>query len=701
MAKQYKLFGRDIVVGKRLFGIGREDEDFSIIAQQKYGSDTNQKARLDAYRSVVYACISTIAESVAGGYQPYVYRYEGDQIKIIDNHELTNLLRKPSGSGDKAEPMSFFSLFEATESFYQLQGEVYWYMGLGVNSGRPREIVILRADRVGKVIDPATGDITGYFVRHGQGQPPTPLEVDEVLPFSSFNPKTPYNGMGTVEVAEDFIATDELTNKFTRNFFNNNAGLSGIIELKGEVTKSAFKKFVRAFRAKHEGVDAAGKLAFIRDSDASFTKVGLGLDELDMSALRGMSRDDIAMMFKVPLPLLGKADQAGLGRGNVETLEYIFAKYNIEYKLKRYDAMLQFALERYYGAKDLYVGHKNIIPEDKEFILNEKDKAVDRWMTRQEVRSMQNLDPLPGDDKLYVGLTQVPIDEEPVDTSTDSSKDSSKGIVIKRRITMPVESKKKELTKSTNSNESFRLRIMRNQAAFERKFMSTMKTDLIAQERDAKRNLEAHGASLTKAQWFDDSSYDEEMLGSLLPVDIALAETQGGLALLFAGDTENEFQSTAKLQNYLRQSLTRGISGFNDETLAQLERSLAEGISLGESIGELKKRVADVYEGARGYRAERLARTETLKASNAAARDAYAQTGYVKEIEWYVNPDACNICGEFSGKVISIDDTFASQGESVHYTDDNGDPAEYLLSYESIEGPPLHPNCRCTLLPVR
>jgi HK97 family phage portal protein len=698
MAKLYRIFGRDIAVGKRLFGLGREEEDFAIIAQQKFGMNRSQYDRLDSYQSVVYACISTIAEAVAASYQPYVYRQVGDQVKTLDSHELIELLRRPSGRDLKAEPMSFFSLLEATESFYQLQGEVYWYMGLGKQTGRPREIDILRGDRVGKDIDPVTGDVTGYFVRHANGQAPTPLEIEEVLPFSSFNPKTPYNGMGTTEAAEDFIATDDLTNKFTRNFFNNNAGISGIMSVHGEVTKGAFKKFVRAFRAKHEGVDAAGKLAFIRDSEASFTKVGLGLDELDMSALRKMSLEDIAMMFRVPLPLLGKSDQSGLGRANVETMEYIFAKYNVEHKLRRYDAILEFALERYYGATDLRVGHVNIIPEDKEFMLQEKDKGVDRWLTRQEVRSELNLDALPGDDKLYVPINQIPIDESaPADTG------KSKGITIKRRITMPVDSKKKDVsTKAVNRNESFRLKLMRNQAAYERKFKTQVKNILIDQEKEALRNLEAYGASLTaKAQWFDDGAYDEEMVGKLLPIDLTLTETQGALALTFAGADDVEYANTEKLRSYLRNSLSRMSASFNDATLEALERTMAEGIAAGEPISALKKRVSSVYEGARGYRATRIARTETLKASNAAARDAYAQSGYVKQIEWYVNPDACNICEEFSGKVIEVDGTFAPQGTSVDYTDENGEDAQYLLSYEDIDEPPLHPNCRCTILPVR
>jgi hypothetical protein len=69
-----------------------------------------------------------------------------------------------------------------------------------------------------------------------------------------------------------------------------------------------------------------------------------------MGGLRKMSLEDVFMMFKVPPALLGKVTEGtGLGRGNIETLEYIFAKWNIDKKMKRFDAIIMFALQRYYG----------------------------------------------------------------------------------------------------------------------------------------------------------------------------------------------------------------------------------------------------------------------------------------------------------------------------------------------------------------
>ena len=145
----------------------------------------------------------------------------------------------------------------------------------------------------------------------------------------------------------------------------------------------------------------------IRGDEAKLTKFGLGLDELDMPVLRKMSRDDIGMMFRVPMPLLGKAEETGLGRANVETLEYIFAKYNIEPKLKKIDSVLQVALDRYYSGSGLRVEHVNIVPEDKEYNLARTDKLLDRAITRNEVRALEGLPDINGGDELFIPLSSI------------------------------------------------------------------------------------------------------------------------------------------------------------------------------------------------------------------------------------------------------------------------------------------------------
>lgn len=754
-----KLFGRDILIGKDLSQFAGRADDFYSLNLFKYGTDYKSRNRLKAYKNIVYGCVSLIGEA-CGDYEPYVERKNGDQWEKID-HELIDLLNRPGGRDLKPQAFSKFDLFEATVSYQLLQGDCFWYMALGKTTGRAREIVVLRPDRVGTDIDPKTGEVNGYFIRQSTGDP-MPLEVEEVLRFPLFNPEDPYQGKGPIESGSDYIVTDESSATYTKNFFRNNAGLSGVLNIKGEITKGAFKKFARAWREKYEGVDNAGKVAILRGSDADFTKVGLGINEIDMSSLRKMSLADVAMLLKTPLELLGRITEgAGLGRGNIETLEYIFAKYNIDKKMKRFDAVLQFALERYYGLdpRQYRVRHENIIPEDKEFELNERDKGVDRWLKRNEIRDEEGLDPIDGGDQLFVPAMSLPINEasetppatstsgirikitrtvkkkdeackccsgkgEHYDTGFECYRCDASGLESDAVGPMPCDGRAdslniiqnedgsyehapnaKHLTKAERQDvERFRSTLMRNQARYERQYRKTVKPIFREQRKEALFNLEAHASNLIKAaeqKLFDDAAYDAELVKELTPMLTDLAQTQGGLALVFAGDTENEFHMTSPILSHIQQSTQRMATNFNDETLEKLNKTLAEGIQAGEGLSELKKRVNGVYDDIDGYRSERIARTETLKASNNATAWAYRQTGYVKAKAWAVNPGACEQCNQFDGKTVPLDDPFLGLGESYSVTDEEGNEITYTNDYDTVETPPLHPNCRCTIIPVR
>ena len=110
-----------------------------------------------------------------------------------------------------------------------------------------------------------------------------------------------------------------------------------------------------------------------------------------------------------------------------------------------------------------------------------------------------------------------------------------------------------------------------------------------------------------------------------------------------------------------------------------MKRTLAEGISEGEKIPKLAARITAEYKDCKGYKAVRIARTETISASNQGALQAYDQSGVVEEKEWLAEADACDICLDIAMQgAVKLHDSFSG----------------------GFDVPPAHPNCRCTILPV-
>lgn len=107
----------------------------------------------------------------------------------------------------------------------------------------------------------------------------------------------------------------------------------------------------------------------------------------------------------------------------------------------------------------------------------------------------------------------------------------------------------------------------------------------------------------------------------------------------------------------------------------KLRAILDAGFEEGKSIPEIMKDINGLFDSWNTYRAEIISRTETSRASNQAAVEAYRQSGVVEQKQWLTAPGCCDICAEIDGDVVALEEAF--------FDDDYGDGMS----------PPKHPNC--------
>jgi len=130
---------------------------------------------------------------------------------------------------------------------------------------------------------------------------------------------------------------------------------------------------------------------------------------------------------------------------------------------------------------------------------------------------------------------------------------------------------------------------------------------------------------------------------------------------------------------WIKKHTGESIKSILDTTFDALKRTLAEGVANGESIPDLAARVTEEYNQCKGYKAIRIARTETISSTNQGALQAYKQSGVVEKKEWLISADACDICIDIAaGGAVGINELFRG----------------------GFDVPPAHPNCRCSIIPV-
>lgn len=117
---------------------------------------------------------------------------------------------------------------------------------------------------------------------------------------------------------------------------------------------------------------------------------------------------------------------------------------------------------------------------------------------------------------------------------------------------------------------------------------------------------------------------------------------------------------------------------IDDATRELIRADVSQAVDEGWSNDRLARELAGSYAFSE-ERAETIARTETAFADVAGNMSAYRASGLVSQKQWVAAADCCDECQDLDGEVVAIDDDFPGDG---------GD------------GPPLHPNCRCDVLPV-
>jgi SPP1 gp7 family putative phage head morphogenesis protein len=230
-------------------------------------------------------------------------------------------------------------------------------------------------------------------------------------------------------------------------------------------------------------------------------------------------------------------------------------------------------------------------------------------------------------------------------------------------------------------------------APYEKRMKSTLRAIWKQERRDVLANMrraplpgKSMAEAVTKAdtgivdQWlYPGNKYkalltakSAAILSKLIGVSIVRADTMYALGVNFNLVNERALE-------WLRSYTPKLAGAVEAETLATLRANLIQGIEAGENMDTIRRRIQDTFDDMERWRAEMIARSETITAQERGNRETFKDAGFTQKV-WLANPDACEICLELDGKVVGIDDPF--------FYDPKG--------YSDGQGPTRHPRCRCT-----
>ena len=227
----------------------------------------------------------------------------------------------------------------------ELLARIEWHAGLTGNAyvvRRPDRLRVLRPDWVGIIYgsesepeDPAfalDGEVVGYVYQNGgigssRNQAHT-LLPDEVAHWSPLpDSESASAGMSWVTAALADIQGDRAATAHKLQFFRNGATPNMVVKGIPAVTGDQFNELVEMMESKHAGVANAYKTLYLT-AGADATVVGADLKQLDFKATQGAGETRIAMLGRVPAPLLQISEGlagSSLNAGNFGMARRIFA----------------------------------------------------------------------------------------------------------------------------------------------------------------------------------------------------------------------------------------------------------------------------------------------------------------------------------------------------------------------------------------
>lgn len=701
---------------------------------------------LKANTEWVYRNNDVIAQEVAAiDFQLYSMDIKGGQIEFneIDDHPLLDLLDKFNTRTTKTDGIYTTQSHKKLtgDAFWYLEknGAVID----GIHILQPDNVEIIIASETDKNNDLISG--YKYVDTIDNKQVERLYDAEDVVHFKKPNPRNAFRGYGAVEALSETIDTDVLINQTQRNFFEKGAITNFVLTTEARITQDQLKRLRAEMNAAYAGASNAFK-TMIFGNGLKPSPVGFSNKDMDFLKLLEWYRDKIMIGFGNTKASIGIVDD--VNRASFDGSHSGWLRGTVKPDMDSIVNTLNEFLVPMYGENLIlgYVDPvPQDITDDITEAVQLKDHGI---MTINEAREKVGLDPVPnGDIFAPVGNVSTPGNEkQPVNpndpnAATDDKKPAEeddknkriyrkassrfknlpsglvhikiqpilrkRGIYLSRRLNQQVKEAVKPLIAKTVANKH--TPIVKKDAprltpaimeeyfgkqihlvdVFETQFhdkvlglIEMIQKDALSTFETEIRGIKSLRRFMAKKELVDTDKVKVEAQINLYPIlmqEIILAG-QEAYSLIGVEDVYVPF----KIQESVRRVIDKFAESMAETDKDLLAKIIADGVADGSSITEIRDNITSKFSDYSKMQAERITRTEVIRAANMAAEDAFIQSGVVEAKEWLTASDPDEICAPYRGKIVKLSTNFYSPDESG-FQDGN---------------PPLHINCRCIIAPI-
>lgn len=641
---------------------------------------------IDAYQihTWAYASVFAIATNFASINYEVLKQKEDGSTEANLAHPFNKLLTMPNPY------MTPLDMKEFTAISLEMTGNAYWGLERN-NKGEVVEAWILPSTYVRPVA--SSKAMVDYYIYEINGKRII-YKYEDMIHFQYSNPNDYIVGQGSIQAAKEVLTTDLFAIMWNKSFFKNSARPDSVLESENSLTEENKRRLLSSWRQLYSGAKNARKVAIL-DSGIHYKPIEHSHSDMEFAEGRKVAREEILAVFGVPPSIVGVLEFSNYA--NMKEQSKMFWMHTLIPKIRKFEATLTLRAQQIYFDPTLTImADLSVVEALRTDELQRSRVAMNYWQMGVPFNSLVDSLSLPFE-HIEGGDVPHPRTSTTFEMSDEMPEPSKVALFRKKEHTGEFRT---ELWKAFSRDISLRMNRMERSVRSFFNGQASRVLDAFKKNADAiiGNRMQKQGASAINIDLIFDSEKEFKLFAKV--ADNPIRGTFFDFAVKVSGRIKPDFDfnlQDPKALAWIEKKVTKIVkeaNGFTQESLStkivkEIERGLAEGFSRSETIREIEKRIEEIYDFAVEGRAERIARTEIISASNKGSIEGMSVTGVEKK-EWLATKDdkTRESHEEIDGQVVAIGDSFIVGNSKMDFP---GDPD--ALPEEIV-------NCRCTILPV-
>ena len=559
--------------------------------------------------------------------------------------------------------------------FMKMTGTAYVWKVMSSNKNKILWLNILLPEYVKARIDD-TGHLLwwNYYENWNKME----LNVDEVLVFAEFNPyqRRPYitRWYSPIQAIAMTVKWEREIEDWNYSVLTNDVPPWTVLTTDQWMTQEQVELVKKSREKNHTWAKNVWKLAIL-PFWIKPANIQASPKEMEFIQQQAWDRDKILAIYKVSKAILGIGEWVNVG--NVKAFDQIFARRCLSPLVKKIARVFnQFIFDWIWIFEFV-----NVLPTDEEAV---RQHYYSWGITRNEFRQELGYRPIKDWD-VFIDWTPAIVEKEkekkenPIYKAIDFQKIAEESVPRSEAWMIKRHNKK---------NERFK--------KYEKQFEVALKKIFDQERKDILKEIERqldNGKSFKEISFTMATKYYalyhlflKEPIKNLIKNEWERAIAELDVNIKFDYASEKIVKDTKKAIQKLAKS--------TDERTAEKIRKIIEKWNQWHlSPAEIKEELWKIFKELSSSRLETIVRTETIRYWTYAEQTAWQQSWVVKKKQRRTALDerVCEWCGAMHGKVVELDKNFFDQGDEFNWLS---------LDYEDVIGSPLHPNCRCDMIPI-